>query len=803
MIKLYFTLLLLLNFFILSAQNVLIIDAETKKPISGVLITAPSSDLLTVSDAFGKVDLTEFVNESVILLRVLGFKHLTLSMRQILDGQTEISLFPSATEMPTVYVSASRWEQDEKNIVAKISLISAEDIALQNPQTTADVLANSGEVFVQKSQQGGGSPMIRGFSTNRLLYSVDGVRMNNAIFRGGNIQNVIALDPFTLESTEVFFGPGSIIYGSDAIGAVMSFKTISPTLSINEKPLISGSAVTRIASANNELTNHFHVGIGSKKWASVTSISHSKFGDLRMGSKGPNDYLKTYYVRRVDSIDQVFQNPDPLVQNPTGYKQINLMQKIRFKPNKDWDFEYGLHFSETSEFSRYDRLIETQNNGLPVFAVWNYGPQKWMMNLIQMKYQKSNRLFDHLNVRLAQQFFEESRIDRRFNQNRLRNQLEQVWAYSANTDFQKKWRKNTLQYGAEYIINKVESSASSVLISNGNELPTADRYPKSTWSSYAVYINYLREISEKVALQFGGRFNGFAIKSDFTRHLEFYPFDFTSSRINNSATTGSLGLVYHPDNTTKISISGGTAFRAPNVDDIGKIFEFGPHEIVVPNANLKAEYAYNGELNISKIIKDIVKMDGSIYYTYLNDALVRRPFQVNGQDSILFDGFQSQVFAIQNAAFATVYGFHIGFQIKLSGGFGIETRYNYQLGNEQMDNGHVSRSRHAAPGFGVTRITYHRNKLQMQLYAQYTAEVSHANLNEEERQKPFIYTQDNNGNSYSPRWYTLNFKAMFQFHPNFTVSTGVENITDQRYRPYSSGLVAPGRNFILSLKAQF
>jgi hemoglobin/transferrin/lactoferrin receptor protein len=60
-----------------------------------------------------------------------------------------------------------------------------------------------------------------------------------------------------------------------------------------------------------------------------------------------------------------------------------------------------------------------------------------------------------------------------------------------------------------------------------------------------------------------------------------------------------------------------------------------------------------------------------------------------------------------------------------------------------------------------------------------------------------------NGDPFSPNWYTLNFKAMYQFHTNFSVSAGIENLTDQRYRPYSSGMVAPGRNFIISLRANF
>ena len=115
-----------------------------------------------------------------------------------------------------------------------------QDVQFQNPQTTADLLSNSGEVFIQKSQQGGGSPMIRGFATNRVLIAVDEVRMNNAIFRSGNLQNVISIDPFAVENTEVLFGPGSVIYGSDAIGGVMSFTTLAPKFSDSSKVLISG-----------------------------------------------------------------------------------------------------------------------------------------------------------------------------------------------------------------------------------------------------------------------------------------------------------------------------------------------------------------------------------------------------------------------------------------------------------------------------------------------------------------------------------------------------------------------------------
>ena len=163
-------------------------------------------------------------------------------------------------------------QQSSSSVPSKIVAISSEEIALQNPQTAADLLGISGNVFIQKSQQGGGSPMIRGFATNRLVYTIDGVRMNTAIYRGGNLQNVISLDPFTIEHAEVLFGPGSVIYGSDAIGGVMSFQTLTPQFSLDDKPFFTGKVVTRTASANNEKTAHLDVNAGWKKWVFITSI---------------------------------------------------------------------------------------------------------------------------------------------------------------------------------------------------------------------------------------------------------------------------------------------------------------------------------------------------------------------------------------------------------------------------------------------------------------------------------------------------------------------------------------------------
>jgi hemoglobin/transferrin/lactoferrin receptor protein len=159
--------------------------------------------------------------------------------------------------------------------------------------------------------------------------------------------------------------------------------------------------------------------------------------------------------------------------------------------------------------------------------------------------------------------------------------------------------------------------------------------------------------------------------------------------------------------------------------------------------------------------------------------------------------------AIQNAAMAKVWGIQAGLEVKLMEGFGLSSNLTWQKGEEELDNGTLDPLRHAAPLFGITRLSYTADKLRMEAYLAYSGEVGSDNLAAEERAKDYMYALDKNGDPYSPNWWTLNFKAMYQLSELWAVSGGVENISDQRYRPYSSGLVAPGRNFILSLRASF
>ena len=194
-------------------------------------------------------------------------------------------------QLNDVVISASKFKVYKRSVVQRIDPISKKYISKVNAQNTGDLLTSTGNVFVQKSQQGGSSPVIRGFEASRVLLVVDGIRMNNLIYRAGHLQNVITIDQNILERVEVMYGPSSTMYGSDALGGTVHMITKPVVLAGEDQSmLVSGHAFARYSTANNEKTGHVNLNLGYKKWGLLTSATFSNFDDMKMG----DEYLSKY-----------------------------------------------------------------------------------------------------------------------------------------------------------------------------------------------------------------------------------------------------------------------------------------------------------------------------------------------------------------------------------------------------------------------------------------------------------------------------------------------------------------------------
>jgi hemoglobin/transferrin/lactoferrin receptor protein len=779
------------------AQRLTVLDEVSLRPVEYVFVYASTGSVSATSDADGIVDLSGFKPGDSLVVQHQAYHSLVFFYD---DGQVDfiVSLVERAINLEEFVFSVNRSNQDTRNLPNRVGTVSVKEIEFSNSPTVADILATTGEVFIQKSQLGGGSPMIRGFAANRVLLNVDGVRLNNAIYRSGNLQNIISLDANNIQKMEVIFGPGSVIYGSDAIGGVVNIFTLKPKMTDTKVFKTEGKALLRYSSAANEKTGHADISIANNTVGFRTSLTYSDYDDLRMGKSGHPDYTRQQFAGRINNEDVMLINEAPDIQRFTGYSQINFNQKVTLRPSSYWQFDLDFQYSALSEVPRYDRLTQFAGDTLK-YAEWYYGPQKWTAGSIGVRYQGEQYLFDEASFKLSYQLAEESRHSRDFGNPVLISRTEAVSIFNINIDLIKQVKEqHHLYYGLSSGFNHVSSTGRQIDIVSTQSSRSASRYPDgSTLNNVAAYLNYEFQPNGPFSYLAGVRYSQYFLSA--TMDTTFYKFPFQEVILNNGALTGGFGLVFRPTDQWILNANLTSGFRMPNIDDAAKVFDSEPGNVVVPNPDLTPEYAYNLDLGVKKIIGEQIQIDLSGFVTYLDQAMVRRDFSYNGQDSILYDGELSRVQAVVNAGSAIVYGFNLNINAELSKKLNLTSALNYTRGedNEKLP------LRHVAPVFGSTHLMYHSNKLKIDLYSDYNGRITNRYLAPSEQNKPHIYASDEQGNPYSPGWITLNLKGSYQFDPVIGLSLGVENIFDIRYRPYSSGLVFPGRNIVVALRANF
>jgi hemoglobin/transferrin/lactoferrin receptor protein len=293
----------------------------------------------------------------------------------------------------------------------------------------------------------------------------------------------------------------------------------------------------------------------------------------------------------------------------------------------------------------------------------------------------------------------------------------------------------------------------------------------------------------------------FSANAQFDTTLFAYPV--TETSLLKIAPSGGIGIVYGPSAKTKWYFNVSTGFRAPNIDDLGKVFDSESGTVVAPNPNLTAEHVFSGETGLVKVFGAKLKMDIAVYGTYLQNAMVREPFQFNGQDSIVYEGVPSQVLAIQNESHAYTYGAQASLDWAIVKGLTLASTFSYQRGFDFLeDSSAYFPKAHVAPMFGRVSLRYKTRQLRAEVYWVYNGEVSHERFPLTERNE-LIYALDEQGLVYTPAWNTVNAKASYFFNKHLSMTVGVENITNQLYRTFGSGISAAGITFVGSVKVTF
>jgi hemoglobin/transferrin/lactoferrin receptor protein len=708
------------------------------------------------------------------------------------------------TNLNEVIISGNKFSEKKKNIVQKVDVISQKQMTQMNAQSLADVLINTGQVFVQKSQQGGGSPVIRGFEASRIQLSIDGIRHNNAIFRTGHLQNIISFDNTSLERVEVLSGPASTVHGADALGGVIMIKTIDPKFAKNNKVAVTGAqALVRYSTVNHEKTVNVGMHIGNNKVASFTNITYSTFGDLVQGKNGVDSIMnlwkKKFIIAQINGHDSMIANPNPYKQLSTGYSQVDILEKVSILQGQK--IKHGLNFqlSTTSNIPRYDRLSET-SNGIAKNAEWYYGPQFRTLAAYTFDAVKMNGFFSDLTANLSHQHWTESRNNRGYQKTTIARRTENIDVIGYNVALRHKDDRHELTIGTDGQFNLLKSDAHKTDIFTGAETKIDTRYPdgKNNMNLFGSFFQHTLKFAEgKVVINDGLRFNYTTLHSTLVDTAIQFNIPVTDLKQANKALTGNLGVAFMPSDELRLTANLSSGFRSPNFDDMTKVFESTNSMLIVPNKDLKPEYSQNAEIGIG-YNNGSFELNTYGFYTLFNNAMVIDKYTYNGQDSILYNGNIIQVYASQNKARAFLYGGGVDATYRPMLHFSIYGSINYTYGRFNQGDSLLIPLDHIPPVTGRFGIRYATSKWYTELYSLYNGKKKLVDYN--------LAGEDNlpyatpNG---SPSWYTVNFRAGVTIAKRVQVQAGIENILDRNYRYFASGMSAPGRNFVLAVRFKY
>ncbi|HQY53470.1 MAG TPA: TonB-dependent receptor [Ignavibacteria bacterium] len=810
--------IILLLLFICSAtafsQEITVRDFSSQNPVINAKLTSDNVSLYT--NVLGQVDISKFKNSEKIIITSSDYITQTLSYEKIQSLGYTILLSQKSYRTDEIVISANKFDENSKFLPRQIEVLNSEDIAFSNSQNTGDLLQQTGTVFVQKSQMGGGSPVLRGFEANKVLIMIDGVRLNNLIFRGGHLQNVLRIDDNTLNRTEILFGSGSTVYGSDALGGVMSFYTKNPILSLDNNTFKTGTAYYRYSSANTENTGHFDFNFSSKSFGFLGSVTYSNFNSLSMGkSNVKNDaWLRKFNAERINGKDTMIATNNYFLQDPSGYNQFDILGKGLYKPSENIDHTFNFQYSNTTDIPRYDRLNTINpNTGNFTSAQWYYGPESRILGSYKLGLKGKQTFYDNSNILLAYQNVQESRNNRSFGSSNLTSRSEDVNVYSLNADFSKrinlsnKSSYHDLSYGIEGFYNTVTSTAFRKNINTNVESPADTRYPDgdNNMTTIAGYIMDTWKINEKVYSNIGARYsyvglNASFIDTSFYKFAELYPDGISQ---NNSAFSGNLGFTFLPKDDWKVYINGATGFRAPDIDDLAKIFESTPRTgteygtVIVPNPDLGPEYTYGGEIGLSNVFSNRIFAQAVGYYTYINDAIVTAPYTYNGSSTIIYDGDTANVQANQNAQTGYIWGTTLSLNADITNFISMTNTVTYTYGRVTTADTTAPLD-HIPPLFGKSAFLLNLSKFQGEfsiLYNAWKLKKDYSTSGEDNFQDA---TPDG-----MPNWFTLNVKGQYQLSTNFQMQLEINNLLDQNYRVFASGINAPGINSVLTLRANY
>lgn len=768
----YLTILFIFFGLKLNAQEIILLDALTELPIEGVSVSSKTKDLGVISNNMGITNLSVFSSKETLIIQHIAYQKIEQIKSSI--QQKTIFLVLKTHSLENVEITESK--ESLKSTLKHLKITPAIMLKSQSTQTS-DLLEKTMGVSIQNSQNGGGSPNLRGMEANRLLIVVDGIPLNNTIFRSGHLQSTATINPIFLKDAEVLFGPASVAYGNGAMGGAILFSTKRPenknSTQFTQQYESSSDAVFTSIISNYKTNNS----------ANISGFSLKSYGNLKMGSNRKHGF-KNWGKEAIITENNI--------QKGTAYQQADFFHKTLFKLSNTNFLLFNSQFSTSSNINRFDKLNDIKD-GEQKYKNWYYGPQKRFFQSARLKNYFQNFASDESVFTVAYQNIKESRHKQKNGDELLNNRTETLHILDFKSDFLKQFNRFKLNYGFDSRFQKLNSTAN--LSDKNTHFYNTTRYPDGGANviNNAIYSQINLDCTKNLLLLVGSRYSINSLSATFQDTTVIH-LPFNGIRVHNKSLSNSLQLVYKYNPSLRINGAVSNGFRNPNTDDIGKVFSKNDLSVIVPNNNLSPEKSLNIETGIHLKIKNIITVQLQIFQTQITDAIERREATLNELDSMNYDGEMMKIMMNTNIGRATIKGLNFAYQLKINKQFSHNTIIN-ALHGETVDGLPLA---HIPPTSITSTLNYEYNNQAISLSTHYNALKKAIDYDLGGVDNLEEATQIGN-----PSWYTLSLKYSNSLDKNLTFIAGIQNIMDIHYKTFGSGISASGRNFTLSLRANF
>ena len=756
-----------------------VFDGETELPLQSVRIEHDLNHESTISDIVGNFSLPG-LSEGVLTLTFshIGYRPRSVTVATPLDSSLRVSLTPVVLILDEdVVVTASRTPESVLDVPALVTVLTRQTIRERNIQQTPELLREAAGVTVQKTNQGGGSPRIRGFRANKLLFLIDGIRMNNATYRGGNFQYLNTIDTQSIERMEIVHGPNSVMYGSDALGGVINAITVEPDMGNRDGIHKSIGFTSQLSTADRTRTGNLSMDLSSLRWGARISGGIKSYGDVTRGKNGGDELMSRLRndSRTARILDQT--------QRPNAYESFDLNARFRFQLADLHLLSLAYQDNRQSKVPRYD-VVETISD-----SSRHFDPQIRRLVFVRYINDRATRLYNNISASVSWHRQFERRIRLRFgNPNASIDQFG-TNSYGVQVHFNKVVKPgHHLVYGGDIYYDDVGARSYAQSIDTGDRISTAPLFPDgSTFVTNGYFIKGEWKVAPAITITPGLRWSLSRLEAPF-KSGPLNPFSFGPIAQSSSALTGSIGVVADISDRGRWVANVGQGFRTPNLDDVSKL---GPGKggtiFEVPNSGLSPEKSLSIDSGL-KIDTGVWQANVIGFYNRIHDLLLRRPALLNGSPTAFDAGDTLQVFRKENGGQAFTAGFAASIGVRLHGPVTFRANMGYTYGEDTTRKEPLTA---IPPLNGLVGLDWEDPRFRVSGNVRYSDEQRRLSAEDQ------LDLRIPEGGS--PAWYTLNLRGSIALKKHVQIQWALTNILDQNYREHSSGLNAPGRNIILGI----